>query len=326
MKTKVLSRFAIITAFAGVIFACNKNNGKDSGDSASLTTAALQTQTDDQTRVSGENDAVSNDVVTSLNSPGIVSTIGTGYSSGIQTSGVVTVASLICDASVTVDTTVNPKVITITYNGTNCAGNRTRTGVVTISIPAGMHWRDTGAVVTVNIQNLKITRVKDNKSITLNGTHTYTNVYGGRLIDLPTRGNITETVTSDNMSITFDDGTVRAWHIARQRVYTYNNGVVITLTGTHTDGSNTGIEEWGTNRFGNDFKTLITKPLIIRQDCSFRLTTGQVEIIRPEITSTLTFGLDSTGAPTGCPGVGTYYFQASWVGSGGRSGSVILPY
>ncbi|MHA4811223.1 hypothetical protein ACX0G9_24185 [Flavitalea flava] len=326
MNTKVLYRFATLTALVGLIFACNKNNGKDNGDSASLTTAALQTQSDDQSRVSGENDAVSNDVETSLNSPGVGSTIGTGYSSGIQTSGAVSVASLICDASVTVDTTVNPKVITITYNGTNCAGNRTRTGVVTISIPAGVHWRDTGAVVTVNIQNLKITRVSDNKSITLNGTHIYTNVYGGRLIDLAKRENITETITSDNMSITFDDGTKRAWQVARKRVYTYNNGIVITLTGTHSDGTATGIEQWGINRFGNNFETLITQPLISRQDCSFRLTAGQMEIVRPEITATLTFGLDSAGAPTGCPGEGTYYFKASWEGSGGKSGSVILPY
>src|ERR1700688_2870513 len=91
---------------------------------------------------------------------------------------------LICDAAIVIDTTVNPRTITITYNGTNCWGNRTRTGTVVVSIAAGTHWMDVNAVVTIAVQNLTITRISDGKTIILNGTRTMTNVSGGSMTQL----------------------------------------------------------------------------------------------------------------------------------------------
>jgi hypothetical protein len=328
MKTKNLNRLVVITAFAGIIFACNKSSVSSTpatGQSASQ----LQTQSDDQTRVNLETDAATNDANTAMTSqPSIIGASSSAQSSGIRTYGVQQVLGIesptICDASIVVDTVANPRTVTITYNGTNCAGNRTRTGVIVISIPAGIHWRDTGATVSVNIKNLKITRLSDNKSITINGTHTYTNVSGGRLSDLPTRSSITHTVASDNMSITFDDGTQRVWHVARQHVYSYSNGLVLTTTGFHSAGSDKGISEWGTNRYGNDFLCLISQPLVIQQACNFRLTGGQVQLKRTDVTTTATFGLDSAGNSTTCPGAGSYYFKLVWQGT--KTYTFILPY
>jgi len=331
MKTKILYRFVPIIALAAIVFACNKSN--NSTPAAGQSDADLQTQSDDQTRVSNENDAVINDVNATLSGqPGVTGASvkpAPGYQLGIATLGTHdTIASLVCDAVVTMDTTANPYKITISYNGsTKCASTRTRTGTVVISFPAGQKWHDAGAKVTVSIQNLKITRLIDNKSITLNGTHLYTNVTGGALLNLPNLPNgITHTVTSDDMSITFDNGSQRTWHVARQRHYSYSNGLVISTTGTHTDGSTTGIAEWGTNRFGNTFVTAITQPLVITQACSLRLTAGEVKLIRPELTTTVTFGLDATGAATSCPGTGSYYFKLVWVGAAGKTYTFILPY
>jgi hypothetical protein len=192
-------------------------------------------------------------------------------------------------------------------------------------MPAGMHWKDAGAVLTVNIQNLKIKRLSDNKSITINGSHTVTNVNGGLLVQLPTLNNITHTIASSNMTITFDDNTQRAWQVARKRVFTYNNGVVLTITGNHTSGNNTGIAEWGTNRFGHAFTSSITSPLVFRQDCSLRLTSGQIKH-EGFATATVTFGLDVSGNPTSCPGSGHYYLKLSWTGPAGNTHNMILPY
>ena len=100
------------------------------------------------------------------------------------------------------------------------------------------------------------------------------------------------------MSITFDDNTQRTWQVAKQRVFAYNNGVVITTTGTHTDGNATGIAEWGLNRFGHAFVSSIVAPLVIRQDCSFRLVSGEVKHTTPLVTAIATFGLNSAGDPT----------------------------
>ncbi|HEY0355689.1 MAG TPA: hypothetical protein VGC29_05770, partial [Flavisolibacter sp.] len=127
------------------------------------------------------------------------------------------------------------------------------------------------------------------------------------------------------ISITFDDNSQRTWNVARKRVFTYNNGVVLTITGTHTEGNNTQIAEWGTNRFGHAFTTSITQPLVFRQDCLLRLTSGQVKH-EGFATATVTFGLDASGNATTCPGSGHYYLKINWTGPNGNSQELIKPY
>jgi hypothetical protein len=309
---------------------CKKDN-----NSSTQSDSDLQTQSDDQTRVSNENDAIGDDVTASLSASGNIagSSVSPNIRYGVTVDGGgpdTLKNALICDALVVADTISNPHTLTITYNGTNCAGNRTRTGVVVISIPAGVHWKDQGATVSVSIQNLKITRNSDKKSITFNGTHLYTNVSGGSLTQLylGTLASITHTVTSNNMSITFDNGAQRTWSIARQRVYTYSNGVAkVTLTGTHTDGATQGISDWGTNRFGNSFTAVISQPLVISSGCAFQLISGQVQLTNAAGMTTITFGLDSTGIATGCPVIGAYYyFKLVWAGNAGKTYTFILPY
>ena len=335
MKAKQMLLATVITA-TGLIVACTKNNSTgNSGNNSNGTTATeIQTQSDDNTQVSNEMDAVGDDVNNSLNASTAFS--GASYNGGAIDGketivdgggGSINLDLSICDATVTTDTANGLRQLIITYDGLNCRGNRTRTGVVVISIPVGVRWRDTGAVVTVSIQNLKITRVRDQKTITLNGTYTYTNVTGGLLRDLATRGTITHTIAADNVSIQFADSATRTWSVAKQRTFTYNDGIVVTTTGTHSDGTNNDVAIWGTNRYGNSFETLITQPMVIAQSCDFRLTSGQTETIRPALTLTITYGLDANGDPTGCPGDGYYYFKAVWVLNGsGKTYTWIAPY
>jgi hypothetical protein len=127
------------------------------------------------------------------------------------------------------------------------------------------------------------------------------------------------------MSITFDNGSQRNWQIARQRVFTYNNGVVITTTGLHTEGNTSGVAEWGTNRFGRTFTTSITNPVVIRQDCNFRITAGKVTHTVPAFVSSATFGLNAAGNPTSCP-AGNFYAKLEWTGTGGNTYSALIPY
>jgi len=339
MKASKILLATVITA-TGLIVACTKNNSTggsgNSGSNSNGTTAAeVQTQSDDITQVSNEMDAMTSDVNNSLNASTTFSGATSFSGSAADGKGVVTEGGgggiildlSICDATVTTDTSNGLRQIIITYDGKNCWGNRIRTGVVVISIPVGERWRDTGAVVTVSIQNLKITRVRDNKTITLNGTYTYTNVTGGLLKDLATLGTITHTISADSVTIQFADSATRIWSVAKQRVFTYNDGIVITTTGTHSDGTNNDVAIWGTNRYGNSFETLITQPMVIAQSCDFRLISGQTETIRPALTLTITYGLDSNGDPTGCPGNGYYYFKAVWVLNGsGKTYTYIAPY
>src|SRR6266487_85904 len=308
MKKQVLLLSTTIFFLATIFTACKKETAA-SDDNAT----EVSVQSDDQARFSTEVEAVANDADLALES----SSNFAGRMSGVQT--------IICDATLVFDTVSNPRTITITYNGGNCWGSRTRTGVVVLSMAQGVRWKDAGAALTITFQNLKVTRVSDNKGITINGSQTYTNVSGGLLINLPTLQTITHSITSSNMSIKFDDNTQRTWQVAKQRVFTYNNGVVITTSGTHTDGGTINIAEWGENRFGHAFASSTVQPLVIRQDCDFRLVSGEVKHTTPLVTATATFGLDVSGTPTSCPGTGHYYFKVIWTGVNGNSATLILP-
>src|SRR5258706_1884765 len=214
MKIRLLPFSVIALCFILASTACKKDNSNSNTDS----TSEISAQSDDQAQVSEEVDAVSDDA-------------DAAASSDASLSGRVL---SICDATAVTDVTGDTKKITITYDGTNCHGNRTRTGVVVISMAKTVYWKDTGAVITISVQNLKITRIRDNKSITINGTKTITNVSGGLLKDLASRGEIVHDINSDGITVTFDNSTQRSWKVAIERTFTYNNGVVAAETGTHT--------------------------------------------------------------------------------------------
>ena len=331
MKMIKIQSLLMAASLSLFLFACKKDT---SSSSATPSNSDLQTQSDDENRVSNETDAAFDDVNTSMNAQAGV----TGSSEaapiryGVATQGATahdTVKSWICDAVVTIDTIDATHNLTITYNGGNCQLTRVRTGSVVVSWPQGAKWSTAGTSFTVTFNNLKITRVLDGKSIILNGTHTYTNVSGGNVFSLNANSTkpIVHTISSTNMTITFDNGAQRSWSIARQRSYTYNNGIVVTETGTHTDGTTAGISEWGTNRFGNSFTVQIKTGLTVAQSCAWQLTAGEVALTNAQGTTAITFGLNSTGQAISCPiGTGVYYFQLVWTGKAGKTYTFVMPY
>ena len=308
LKIRLIAAVTLIMAVAFV--SCKK---ADTTPTTTDPTTELTAQSDDQSNVSAGTDAIENDVDLVLES-------NPSFNGKIEN-----ILGTVCNANAVADSANGIKRITVTYNGVNCIGNRSLTGVVVLSMPLGTHWKDVGAVLTISTQNLKITRVRDDKSIIINGTKTITNVTGGRLSDLASRGTITHLIAGAD-SITFDNGKQRIWQVAKQRVFTYNNGIVITTTGTHTEGQVTGISDWGTNRFGNAFVTAISQPLVIRQDCDFRLVSGEVTHSKLAANVVVSFGLNAAGEPTSCPGTGTYYFKLVWTGTNGQTKTIILPY
>ncbi len=330
MKTKNYLRISLLAASFAVMFACKKDNSQSSTTSNATSAASVQTAADDQTMVSNENDAISNDATSALNgnvSIAGASLNGTDKAGGAVLGGGGVLGFSICDATVTYDTTSTTRTITIVYDGLNCQGNRIRTGTVIISVPRGQHWRDKGAVVNVSVDALKITRVRDGKSIIINGNKTITNTSGGLLVDLATTDSIVHDF-SDNMSITFDNGSMRTWQVSKHRVFTYNDGIVVTTTGSHSDGTNNNIAIWGTNRFGVSFTNFITVPKVIAQSCDVRLVSGQDSISRSDnITSVITYGLDAYGNPiTSCPN-GYLYAKLVWTnGNNGKVYTFIFPY
>lgn len=288
-----------IISFTSGITSCKKDN--NSSSSSTNTATEAKTQADDQTFFSTETDAASNDANASLEAYG-----GSNVQApvGIQTPAF----SIPCDATVTVDTTNDPRTITITYNGNSCNGERTRTGSVVISFAHDFRWRNANASVSITFHNLKVTRNSDGKSITINGVRTITNVSGGLIKDLATTDSIVHKIDDTNMSITFDNGAQRTWETHMTRVFTYNNGIVITTTGNVS----------GQNRFGDNFTCTILEPLVVEQSCDFHLVSGEVQHIGPKVTTTITFGLDSSGNPiTSCTAL--LYFKVIWADGNGHT-------
>lgn len=309
MNIRFFKNFLTIFLLSFTIVSCKKNADDTVVDFATESSV----QTEDQNYIANENDNLANDVVAIVDNYNVL----TGRTNNLFPPP--------CDATITVDSISTPKKVTLTFNGSTCNPLRTRTGTVVVTMPTQGKWRDAGAEIILSIQNVKITRTRDNKSIVINGTQLIKNISGGLIRNLATLNSITHTITSNNMSITFDNNTQRNWNIAKRRVFTYNNGIVITTTGTATIDGISGTAEWGTNRFGNAFVTAITQPLVVRQDCNFRLTEGQVTHNKLAATLTVTFGLDANGNVTTCPGLGLYYMKLVYI-TNNITRTVIIPY
>ncbi len=338
MKTSSIRRIAIAVCLLSCIsiYSCKKDN-TSSGQVDN--TATLSIEGDDQSQVSMESDNITDDAniaiealasftgetayVAIAHGTTAVNSVGNASQNTVFTDA----HNLICDATITCDTSAGNRAITIVYDGSsNCGRASTRTGTVTIAFPVGEHWKDEGATATITASNLKITRIRDQKSIVIDGSKTITNVSGGLLVNLSNEGPITHTIVSTGINVTFDNGSKRTWQISKQRVFTYNNGIVITTTGTYSDGTDTAIAEWGTNRYGNSFKSIISADKVIRQDCSFRLVSGQNTVKKESGVTDITYGLDANGEATGCPlESGTYYYKLTWTGNG-LAFTIIAPY
>ncbi|MBX2921184.1 MAG: hypothetical protein KF746_03255 [Chitinophagaceae bacterium] len=300
-----------LVAFSAIIgfTSCKKNN-----DTPKENSTEVIAHSDDQALFSSELDAANQDA------DAVLSAFTVLYNSRNQEHPV-----YICDAEVDFDSQSDPQTITVTYNGENCRGNRSRSGVVIVAFPKNTKWSDEGAAASVTFQNFKVTRLSDNKSITINGTQTYTNVSGGLLKDLASKESIIHSVSSNGLSVVFDNGAARTWQVAKKHTYTYNNGAVLAVSGMHTEGNETNVVEWGTNRLGLSFTTSTVEPVIVRQDCNFRVTGGTVKHAVAGITATATFGLNAQGEPVSCP-EGNYYFKLVYTGPNGNSISFVYPY
>jgi hypothetical protein len=298
-----------ILVLAVLPFACTKPTVFNGNNTATFN-SNLQTQANDQVRISTEIDAAFNDI-----------------DSVLAQIALPTPASL-CAGNVTVDSVDTPRVITLAYNGDLCGLLVYDSGYISISYNPGTNWSSPVDTVSVTFNNVIINRLSDTTEIGLSGTAYYTNVSGGSLIGFSgTSPPIVHTITGINLGIVFDHALTATWQIARQRNYTYNNGLSISTSGFDTAGGFSNVSEWGGNRFGNSVVTSITSPLVISQGCNWQLTGGQELLNNPVGVTTLSFGLDSTGAAMGCPAPGSsYYFGLSWTGTGENNYSIYLPY
>jgi hypothetical protein len=304
MKTKRRCRLMLVILSVGLLFACKKNPATGFNDNA-VFSANVEAQAYDQLRISNTIDAVFNDVDSALANP-----------------------ANLCGASVTVDSVDSPRVISIAYNGISCGFVQYLKGVVTIQFIPNSNWNSALDTVVVTFNNVIINTPPDTSSILFNGGCYYTNVTGGSLSGLTSGGPpIVHTITGVNLSLIYNYFWPSVWQIARQRTYTNTNGLTVTTSGMDSAGGIAAVSEWGGNRWGNSVFASIDSPLVISQGCGWRLTTGKIQVSNPAGVTNVAYGLDSTGAATGCPAAGTpYYYKLAWSGAGQNPYNTLLPY
>lgn len=290
MKTRNLFRLTfLVLALIGLSLAgCKKEKNNDSNADSS----SLQQLANDEQQVESVSEESMNDVNELLSGGNLKST-----------------SNIPCGATVDSTDIVNDTItIYITYNGYNCNGTRFRTGQVEIKKRVGTFWYQTGATIIVKHINFTITKVSNQKSITLNGVKVHKNVSGGVIWQLGSSVNAIVHRTLGHLNVTFDDGTIKSWNIARQKTYTGSalTNLVLTIDGFGSANGLNNLTVWGVNRQGENFYTQIIQPVVHLQACSWNPCSGIKKHAIPgdNKSATLTFGYDSNNQPvTGndCP-------------------------
>jgi hypothetical protein len=180
-------------------------------------------------------------------------------------------------------------------------GNRYRTGKVEIKKHVGTHWFQQGATVIIKHINFSITKMKNQKMITLNGVKVYQNVSGGLIWQLGTELNTIVHRTWGYVNISFSDGTTKTWHIARQNTFSGSlpDNLSLTSDGFGTADGYENLVAWGINRHGENFYTQIVQPVTRCQNCDWDPLAGikKHSIPADSKSATLTFGYDENNQP-----------------------------
>lgn len=316
MKTKTIMKSLLVAATIGLIFTGCKKTADTKPDIAD-DLAQQSLSATDQSRIESESNQSLDDVNSVID--GISATRS--------------VASFACN--VTIDSSLaSTGFIKLTFNGNNCANTKSRTGVISVQLPYNSvtqtvtKWHVAGSTITLTYLNYKVTNLSDNKSLTFNGTHSVTNVNGGRLINI-TPGNPIVHKIRAGMQLTFDDGTQRTWSVARTRTFSIASNILSTqLTGDTTINNYSNVAMWGINRAGENFSISITTPVIeniFGGTCLYKPLSGVRVHHKAAREITVTYGVDANGvaeAPGNCP----YGYKFNWTNANGVAKQVIKQY
>lgn len=289
---------------------------KDKNDS---TITPNQTSLDSETRqfnddsnfYKGESDQSNNDVNTSLSE---ISAFG----KVVGPKAVFT--SPLC--GVTIDSSqIANKILFFNFDGvTPCfSPSRTRSGQIKVQLIQGNYWRDSGAVLKMDYINFSVVRLYDNKSVTINGSKTLENVNGNDWLGFYL-GNAQLKYRERALGIqaTFSSGSTAIWNSVRISEWNYSPAdtkITFSAQGDTALNGFTNVDSWGVNRFGYNFTTNYTAPLVSNSYCGFwRFTSGELVHHVNNANYTLTLGVDQSGNPStlAC----AYGYKVSWIPSG----------
>lgn len=324
MKTKrFLMKSMVAVAFTAFLVTGCKKKEDVNPDTPTEEASSPKTNANDQTNVDQQTNESIDDVNKILNDNPNTRT------------------ELPCNVTIDSSALMTQGLIKLTYHGLSCDLQRNRTGVISLQLPFDksinkpVRWTAVGAYVQLTYENFKVTRVSDGKSVTINGKLTATNVTGGGAFDVIL---LNKTVTHDlrgGFTITFDDGTTRAWAIARTRSYKPTLGTIVLEDSGDTVINGKKVSYWGKNRANEEFSVSITQSIateiVTANICRlYRPYQGIVELNTTVAaatvkSATITYGVDASGTQvTGaaCP----YGYKFNWTDANGAAQQLIIRY
>jgi outer membrane murein-binding lipoprotein Lpp len=279
----------------------------------------------DANRYRSEMDDVDNDINSSLENTSLGGRMDETYSSPL--------------CGVTIDTSqIANKILFYNFDGvTPCfSPSRTRAGQVKVELINGNRWRDAGSVLQLTYINFVVTRLSDNKSITINGTKTLKNMDGiNWLTFLLGTSQFRFQERALNIQVNFSSGATATWNSARITTWNYIKAnqapgipyghVKFTANGDTALSSVSAVDSWGVNRFGDAFVTNYISPWVSNSYCGFwRPVSGKLNHQVGANLLTIEGGLDQNGNPS--PAACAYGYRVTWTGANGNSNSEIKSY
>lgn len=308
MKTTTFFRTALIafSALALTVSSCKKDE-KDDQKNDSTTEQQLSKDDND---IQNASDMALNDA-SEIMSKGLDKSLYT----------------LPCNVTVDSASVINDSIVYhITYNGLNCDNSLYRMGQMEVKRKLSQSWKEVNASVSVQLTNLKVTKVSNGRSVTLNGKKIFTNVSGGCLAQLGNGASQIVHKVEGSVEAKFDDNSVRTWSVARIKTFTGTVGnLVVTFEGFGSADGYSNLVTWGTTRGGQAFYTQISSPVSIREACEWHPVSGvKVHQIPSENKkATVTFGFDDNNLPVGSNDCPTRY-KIDWQ-KDSYTGTIYLP-
>lgn len=239
---------------------------------------------------------------------------------------------------VTIDCTlISQGILTFNFDGvTPCfSPSRTRSGQIVVELIAGNAWADAGAVIKQTFIDYKVTRLSNGRSIEFDGVKTLKNLNGHNWWQfLLGQTEFAYESRALNMDVTFDNSQSAVWNHARTVTWSYvpagnDPNIPYAYIGFASQGDTTingtsGMDSWGTNRYGSEFVTYYTQNVSSNTYCGlWRFNSGQLVHEVDGDDYTLTLGVDQNGDPS--PTTCAYGFEVSWH-VGNNSNSQVFSY
>ena len=313
MKSSNFSRLAIVILMAFIISSCTKDE-----DETVTLNKQIEQFNDDSNFIKSESDQIDSDVNDAIRE---IPAFGRG--ANVQ-------SSALCGA--TIDSSqLAQKIIFINFDGiTPCfSPSRTRDGQIKVQLTSGNFWSDINSVLTITYINFKVTRLFDNKSITLNGVKTLTNINGNNWLGFfLSTSTLKYKSASLNISVLFDDGSTTMWNANRTTEWAYDaagaGGIAqidFSSNGDTTLNGYSNVDSWGINRFGDPFTSYYSTPWLSNTYCGlFRPVSGQLTHNVVNSNFTITLGVDQNGNPAS--GLCAYGFKVDWTFNGNSYNSI----